>query len=74
MSLYDFFFSRRAGGDPTQAPDMTGARAITYDNPGYREGDHSELSREVFDLLRVLIFFIFVLIFRSWNIDDGSVG
>lgn len=35
-------FAQRAGGDPTQAPDVTGARAITYDNPGYREGEHSK--------------------------------
>jgi hypothetical protein len=45
MSLYDFMFSQRTGGDPTQVPDVTGSRAITYDNPGYREGDnHSENS------------------------------
>lgn len=42
MSLYDFMFSQRSGGDPTQVPDVTGARAITYDNPGYREGEHSK--------------------------------
>jgi hypothetical protein len=42
MSLYDFMFSQRAGGDPTQVPDVSGARAITYDNPGYREGEHSK--------------------------------
>lgn len=42
LSLYDLMFSRRAGGDPTEVPDVTGSRAITYDNPGYREGDHSE--------------------------------
>ena len=35
-------FSRRAGGDPTEAPDVTGTRAITYDNPGYREGEQSK--------------------------------
>lgn len=41
MSLYDLMFSRRAGGDPTTLPDITGSRAITYDNPGYREqGDN----------------------------------
>jgi len=40
MSFYDFMFSRRAGGDPTEVPDVTGARAITYDNPGYREGEN----------------------------------
>lgn len=45
LSLYDLMFSRRAGGDPTQVPqDVNGSRAITYDNPGYRESDqHSEL-------------------------------
>lgn len=42
MSLYDLMFSRRAGGDPTEAPDVTGTRAITYDNPGYREGEQSK--------------------------------
>lgn len=42
LSLYDLIFSRRSGGDPTQVPDVSGSRAITYDNPGYREGDHSE--------------------------------
>lgn len=42
MSLYDFMFSRRSGGDPTDVPDVSGARAITYDNPGYREGEQSE--------------------------------
>lgn len=42
LSLYDLMFSRRSGGDPTEVPDVTGSRAITYDNPGYREGDHSE--------------------------------
>lgn len=41
MSLYDLMFSRRAGGDPTETPDVTGTRAITYDNPGYREGEQS---------------------------------
>lgn len=40
MSIYDYIFSQRPGGDPTQAPDVTGSRAITYDNPGYREGEH----------------------------------
>ena len=44
MSLYDFMFSRRSGGDPTDVPDVSGARAITYDNPGYREGEHSKYS------------------------------
>lgn len=44
MSFYDFMFSRRSGGDPTDVPDITGARAITYDNPGYREGEHSKLA------------------------------
>lgn len=42
LSLYDLMFSRRSGGDPTEVPDVTGSRAITYDNPGYREGDHSK--------------------------------
>lgn len=42
MSLYDLMFSRRSGGDPTQVPDVSGSRAITYDNPGYREGEHSK--------------------------------
>lgn len=42
MSLYDLMFSRRAGGDPTETPDVTGTRAITYDNPGYREGEQSK--------------------------------
>lgn len=42
LSLYDLMFSRRSGGDPTEVPDVTGSRAITYDNPGYKEGDHSE--------------------------------
>jgi hypothetical protein len=42
MSFYDLMFSRRAGGDPTQVPDVSGARAITYDNPGYREIEQSE--------------------------------
>lgn len=41
LSLYDLMFSRRSGGDPTEVPDVTGSRAITYDNPGYREGDHN---------------------------------
>jgi hypothetical protein len=40
MSLYDLMFSRRPGGDPTSLPDISGSRAITYDNPGYREGDN----------------------------------
>lgn len=40
LSLYDLMFSRRSGGDPTQVPDVSGSRAITYDNPGYREGEH----------------------------------
>lgn len=44
MSLYDFMSARRAGGDPTQVPDVSGARAITYDNPGYKEGDHHSKS------------------------------
>lgn len=44
LSLYDLMFSRRSGGDPTEVPDVTGSRAITYDNPGYREGDQSEYS------------------------------
>lgn len=43
LSIYDLIFSRRSDGDPTQVPDVTGSRAITYDNPGYREGDHSKL-------------------------------
>jgi hypothetical protein len=43
LSVYDLIFSRRSGGDPTEVPDVSGARAITYDNPGYREGEHSEL-------------------------------
>lgn len=42
MSLYDLMFSRRSGGDPTTMPDVSGSRAITYDNPGYREGEHRE--------------------------------
>ncbi|CAO1409606.1 unnamed protein product [Diamesa tonsa] len=42
MSLYDLMFSRRAGGDPTETPDVTGTRAITYDNPGYREGEQNK--------------------------------
>lgn len=42
MSIYDLMFSRRSGGDPTQVPDVSAARAITYDNPGYREGEHSK--------------------------------
>lgn len=45
LSLYDLIFSRRSGGDPTSVPDVTGSRAITYDNPGYREGEHSEYSK-----------------------------
>lgn len=43
LSLYDLMFSRRSGGDPTQVPDVSGSRAITYDNPGYRENDHSKI-------------------------------
>lgn len=42
LSLYDLIFARRSGGDPTSVPDVAGSRAITYDNPGYREGEHSE--------------------------------
>ena len=42
LSVYDLIFSRRSDGDPTQVPDISGNRAITYDNPGYREGDHSK--------------------------------
>jgi hypothetical protein len=41
-SLYDLMLSRRSDGDPTVTPDVTGQHAITYDNPGYREGEHSE--------------------------------
>jgi hypothetical protein len=41
LSLYDLMYSRRSGGDPTQVPDVTGSRAITYDNPGYREGEQN---------------------------------
>jgi hypothetical protein len=41
LSIYDLIFSRRTGGDPTEVPDLSGSRAITYDNPGYREGDHN---------------------------------
>lgn len=40
MSLYDLMFSRRPGGDPTTLPDISGSRAITYDNPGYRDNHH----------------------------------
>lgn len=37
MCLYDFMMTKKAGGDPTMAPDVTGSQATTYDNPGYRE-------------------------------------
>lgn len=43
MSLYDLMFSRRAGGDPTTLPDIVGSRAITYDNPGYRDNHNRKL-------------------------------
>lgn len=43
-ALYDLMYSRRTDGDPTVTPDVTGQNAITYDNPGYREGEHSEYS------------------------------
>lgn len=37
MCLYDYMLTKKAGGDPTMAPDVTGNQATTYDNPGYRE-------------------------------------
>lgn len=56
MSLYDLMFSRRAGGDPTQVPDVSGSRAITYDNPGYKEGDHHSKKLRFLVLQQFLIF------------------
>lgn len=49
MSLYDLMFSRRAGGDPTTLPDIAGSRAITYDNPGYRDNHNRKLNNVQFN-------------------------
>lgn len=57
LSVYDLIFSRRSGGDPTETPDVSGARAITYDNPGYREGEHSEYFLNIFSTLKFLKIF-----------------
>lgn len=38
MQLYDVFFTRRSGGDPTMPIDTSAAVATTYNNPGFREG------------------------------------
>lgn len=35
MSLYDMFFARREGGDPTTV--SVPVEATTYGNPGFRE-------------------------------------
>ena len=48
MSLYDFICTKKTGGDPTMAPDVTGNQATTYDNPGYRE---EQRSRSIFDFI-----------------------
>lgn len=58
LSLYDLIFSRRSGGDPTEVPDLTGSRAITYDNPGYREGDHSEYPTKLYFFKKIIIVFL----------------
>ncbi|XP_059490256.1 uncharacterized protein LOC132205304 [Neocloeon triangulifer] len=39
LALYDVLFSRREDGDPTRVDgrDPTGARAVTFGNPGFKE-------------------------------------
>lgn len=37
LALYDVLLSRKPGGDPTMGPDPN-APAVTFNNPGFREG------------------------------------
>lgn len=37
LALYDVLLSRKPGGDPTMADDPN-APAVTFNNPGFREG------------------------------------
>lgn len=53
-------FSRRSGGDPTQVPDVSGSRAITYDNPGYREGEQSKLKFFFSNCTSLVTFLLFI--------------
>jgi cytochrome c biogenesis factor len=38
LALYDVLNSRKRGGDPTMAVEVSPTAATTYNNPGFRDG------------------------------------
>lgn len=54
LALYDVLLSRKPGGDPTMGPDPN-APAVTFNNPGFREGGRNGKQKLFLQLKKNLI-------------------